>query len=475
MRILLLIALPALVAPAGLHATSLEVCNRGAIKVYYATAERQGNFLFGYKWVVEGWYTISPGDCENVYHRDSGTRGDTHVVLTYTDSKGKLQAIPFANNNDDQLKRSGKPLCVATEAFNYTLGDGDLGGSCKPGYFSVPAAIYLEPLDDEFCDSFGNCVGGGFEKHKYTIPNGATAGDAQGSQASAPVPSSAESSDAPTTLDFLKRLGTEIQASRQRQQRELVRVSVAAAATGFESYKQGAGREANGVRMWTVSAKPAQTNGCTVIEATTGIGFECDLHSSSSRPEVEAYYAEWVTSAIAAFPQDWQPVDNGIRDIKAFRAASGLTSSIWIEQHSEIGQYVLFFVVSAARAAPKSPDPPAAPESDPSGYDDLIGHGGQIQRPAWFTEKKVDVCVPRNLVENQAWEKPVPDSKMDKFKDAVRNLILAQGREGIQFRVRDVLDAYDPSRTDPRGLVDEVNTSQGCPGTYYGYTMKIGR
>ena len=136
---------------------------------------------------------------------------------------------------------------------------------------------------------------------------------------------------------------------------------------------------------------------------------------------------------------------------------------------------------SVGRAEPASPAPgnPAvsAPTIDPN-YDP-IGAGGNIQSPQ-RTETNVTVCVPANLVRNESWDSPSAGSKMEAFKNAATNAILADAgifdisNPNTQFRVLDVFDNFDPSSTNPDHLVAAVTAdTKACPSDSYAYTLPV--
>jgi hypothetical protein len=64
---------------------------------------------------------------------------------------------------------------------------------------------------------------------------------------------------------------------------------------------------------------------------------------------------------------------------------------------------------------PRPPKVVARPQPAPPA-DDPIGGGGFITPPSSF---KAMLCVPRNLVEQDAWATPKSGSKMDAFKRVV--------------------------------------------------------
>jgi hypothetical protein len=147
-------------ANTALQAVNLITCNKGKIQISYATAEQQGGLLQGPLWSIAGWHNLKPGDCENVYQRDSEFNGPIYVLFTFTDSTGKFGGVRFkmTDSPTSALRRSGKPLCVTLDTFKYTRTTPDPTVPCDPGYFPMPASLYLEPPTTNTCvDRLGAC------------------------------------------------------------------------------------------------------------------------------------------------------------------------------------------------------------------------------------------------------------------------------------------------------------------------------
>jgi hypothetical protein len=156
----LALAISVALATTALHAVNLITCNKGKIQVSYATAEQQGGLLQGPLWSITGWHNLNPGDCENVYQRGSAFNSQIYVLFTFTDSTGTFGSIRFnmTDSPTSALRRSGKPLCVVLDTFKYTRTTPDPTGPCDPGYFLMPASLYLEPPAKNTCvDRLGSC------------------------------------------------------------------------------------------------------------------------------------------------------------------------------------------------------------------------------------------------------------------------------------------------------------------------------
>lgn len=164
---ILLFAVLALLAPARLHATDLEICNDTQFQVAFAIAAKNG-FLSSGSWDVKGWYSLPPGKC--IEGDRWGWDGrPVHVAFQFTDSTGTSGAPVFEFPNSSQgVSLSKEHFCVKDGPFEYTL-PGDFNSyllgkselpsrSCRDGEYSFPASIYDWPPDED-CDSFGNCFG----------------------------------------------------------------------------------------------------------------------------------------------------------------------------------------------------------------------------------------------------------------------------------------------------------------------------
>ena len=116
-----------------------------------------------------------------------------------------------------------------------------------------------------------------------------------------------------------------------------------------------------------------------------------------------------------------------------------------------------------APQAPVSAPAPPAPDDDP------IGPGGDIVVPPWA---RMNVCVPRNQVEEERWQSPDRDSKMDKFRNAVRDFMLADNNPRAEYVIRgDAFEKFDPSDGNVRGLIDLISAGDPCPASYDSYKL----
>jgi hypothetical protein len=156
-----LVSLLALLGSGRVKATFYNLCNKGTVEARYATAVRQGSFLFGYSWDLDGWYVIPPGECDDAYHHSNNARDEPiYVAIAFTDSTGVWGAAMF--QGVDTFAPAGKvavidntTLCLKNDIFKYHL-NGNLSLPCKTGYFPFPAALYLEPLDRGCADEIGS-------------------------------------------------------------------------------------------------------------------------------------------------------------------------------------------------------------------------------------------------------------------------------------------------------------------------------
>jgi hypothetical protein len=143
------LALFSLLASGTVNASVYNICNKGKIEVRYATAVRQGGFLSGYSWDVDGWYPIGPGKCDDAYHHSNhATDPPIYVAVAFTDSTGVWGAATFQGEDVDTK------LCLNNDTVGYHL-NGDVDQPCKSGFSKFPAALYLEPRDRGCADNIG--------------------------------------------------------------------------------------------------------------------------------------------------------------------------------------------------------------------------------------------------------------------------------------------------------------------------------
>jgi len=84
----------------------------------------------------------------------------------------------------------------------------------------------------------------------------------------------------------------------------------------------------------------------------------------------------------------------------------------------------------------------------------------------------MNVCVPRNQVEEERWQSPDRDSKMDKFRNAVRDFMLADNNPRAEYVIRgDAFEKFDPSDGNVRGLIDLISAGDPCPASYDSYKL----
>jgi TPR repeat protein len=89
-------------------------------------------------------------------------------------------------------------------------------------------------------------------------------------------------------------------------------------------------------------------------------------------------------------------------------------------------------------------------------------------------KQMVHICLPRNLVERESWENPLPGSRMLLFRNLVRDYLLEHGDVRSQYRIKEEAFAhFDPGRTTPRGILQEVSANQECPPSNYTAELDI--
>jgi hypothetical protein len=85
----------------------------------------------------------------------------------------------------------------------------------------------------------------------------------------------------------------------------------------------------------------------------------------------------------------------------------------------------------------------------------------------------MNVCVPRRLVENEFWKTPLPDSKMDKFREAVGGFMRADNNPRAEYVIReDAFERFNPANGNVRGLIDLAGAGEACPPGYDTFILK---
>jgi hypothetical protein len=139
--------------------------------------------------------------------------------------------------------------------------------------------------------------------------------------------------------------------------RDDVKEYLAAAATGFESYKmhrtEGEPAVNDGERVWASVNRPLLANTCFVIERTAVVAFMCELAGSARRAETDSQYDELVKDVTAALPQDWRrsraPLLSGALAQTSFRSSGGTEGEIWIVYDALRREYEVYFQILAPR------------------------------------------------------------------------------------------------------------------------------
>jgi hypothetical protein len=96
-------------------------------------------------------------------------------------------------------------------------------------------------------------------------------------------------------------------------------------------------------------------------------------------------------------------------------------------------------------------------------------------RPRTMHDFNVNLCLPRNLVEEQAWQNPAPGSKMESFRNMITDFILATGDRSIQYRIRKgAFEEFDPAwQNNPGSFIAQVDARQDCPPSNYTATLLV--
>jgi hypothetical protein len=139
--------------------SQVSVCNDGTISFYVARAYRNLNFVSGYEWEFQGWYSVDPGKCEEIgppeHYKNGGPfRKDSVTLLAFafTDSTGTWGAIKLQGGDKRLWGPSNQQFCVQPDRFGYRRNSsgGDLPRACdgaQAGYQMIPASLeYTGPL-----------------------------------------------------------------------------------------------------------------------------------------------------------------------------------------------------------------------------------------------------------------------------------------------------------------------------------------
>lgn len=129
---------------------------------------------------------------------------------------------------------------------------------------------------------------------------------------------------------------------------------------------------------------------------------------------------------------------------------------------------------------PVPPTPPAAPARPAPPDDDPIGGGGFITAPSSF---KAMLCVPRNLVEQEAWDRPASGSRMDAFQRVVGTYVVSVAMPGFEYWIgAGQFERFDAARpTSGADIVSVVTPDSGrfdifnpqCPANYALYNVQV--
>ena len=134
-----------------------------------------------------------------------------------------------------------------------------------------------------------------------------------------------------------------------------------------------------------------------------------------------------------------------------------------------------------ARLPQPPPPPPPAPAARPAPpADDPLGGGGFITPPSNF---KALLCVPRNLVEQDAWDHPESGSRMDAFKRIVGTYVVSEAKPGFEYWIgAGQFERFDSARpASGANIVSVVAPDSGrfdifdpqCPPNYALYQVQI--
>ena len=83
-------------------------------------------------------------------------------------------------------------------------------------------------------------------------------------------------------------------------------------------------------------------------------------------------------------------------------------------------------------------------------------------------------CIPRNLVENENWENPYPGSRIQQFKNLIRDYLLEHGDiRNRYFIMQDAFTRFVPGQSTPRDILQVASANQECPASNYTARLDI--
>jgi Protein of unknown function (DUF1036) len=402
------------------------VCNDGTLVFSVARAFRDISEIHGDQWTTQGWYSVRPGQCNEIppeqLYLNGGWFGADSVTLlafAFTDSTGVWGAARVRDNTDGVFKTSNQQLCVLRDAFRGVHRDSEGGpaGDCakgRPGLFLIPAS--LEFRGDSYGGFYGReAVNKGrrdnlrvkLSSNDRAIPLGpqsssSTPGNTSSNAGPKPAAddgnsfgtmlldefrkemrqSAADAANRPLPPAELAKQQAQAHAAMLGWVREDVASYIEASRTGFNAYKKGAPQSSQGLRMWESNTKPLFAKNCFVVQGETATTLSCLLSEKNDLNALRADYAELTEDVTASLPAGWAPVSAppygpDFPASKGYRASSGAHGEIWIARAAS-GEYQLHYqlVSPGLAAAPAAnPTPPAAAPKDP------IGSGGFITPP----------------------------------------------------------------------------------------------
>jgi uncharacterized membrane protein len=115
---------------------TLKVCNKGDLKFHVAVAAKVPGWISD-DWEVDGWITIKPKDCAEVYHHELANEGKlfAHVAFAFTDSTGAFGPIILGDKSHD---KSSFKFCGTREDFHYPHPPANY---CIDSQFVIPASL----------------------------------------------------------------------------------------------------------------------------------------------------------------------------------------------------------------------------------------------------------------------------------------------------------------------------------------------
>ena len=300
---------------------TLDVCNKGTVKVDVATAIEQDNFpSFTPLWNVTYWTKILPGACKRVYYDRTGNGNQAtglraYIGFGFFDAQGHfvtgtVDRVPDFGDvgllNSKILTKTNTRFCIndSDNGMTYRIEDplerncatfhpGGNGDKTKPLY-PFAAALYFRP-ETSYCPVYpaiGDCAGGQYVLNVAPGPN-----DVDGNLHVLAGSSSDSSSEQGSKMagDFLNALVKAGAEDRQRQEQ----AEVAAEEERLQhAREQQAAREAhqNQIKAAAAAGDPTSKSLAQIVDHNKEINGQ---RWAGPRRSPSSYDQQWMGQNIA--------------------------------------------------------------------------------------------------------------------------------------------------------------------------------